>query len=260
MITISSIDVEQFRTQGFVLLRCAFEPERLSSEVDRALEDSRRGTFSAEAGGGTITGRYVPMMCERTPQSLLLLDRFEPVAQALLGARVLPTRAKGVLYADASPWHRDSTHDVSSVGLAAYLESLAGDNGALRVVAGSHRPEYRTLSRESLPLDCGQVIETEPGDVIAFDEHLLHSSSGGRNRRQWRIDYVLDPVGVEDEARVRGWYVSQHPPDWNGGYDVDRYPSYGPHWKASGRRSVARLRELGVYEAAAKEEAFARTR
>jgi hypothetical protein len=95
---------------------------------------------------------------------------------------------------------------------------------------------------------------------VAFDEHLLHSSSGGRDRRQWRVDFVREPDTPEAEDRVRAWYAGQHPAGWDGGYDVDRFPSYGPHWQASGRPWVERLRALGVYEAAEKEEAFARGR
>jgi hypothetical protein len=250
-------DTARFREQGFVVLRQVFDPGPLAREIDRALQESRRGAFSAKVATGSIGGRYVPMTCERTPHSLLLLDAFEPIAAALLGGRVLPTRAKGVLYAGASPWHRDATDDVGSVGFAAYLDALRADNGALRVIPGSHRTAD---DPRSIAPDAGSAIETHPGDAIAFDERLLHSSAGGRDRRQWRVDYVLDPIPAEAEALVRAWFARQHPADWDGGYDVDLYPSYGPHWLGSGRRAVARLRDLGVYEAAAKEEAFARAR
>lgn len=249
---VAAADVAHFRRHGFVVLRRAFDPDPLARELDGALEESRRGSFSARVSGGVIGGRYVPMMCERTPVSLQLLDRFEPMAASLLGAPVLSARAKGVLYAASSPWHRDASDETSSVGFAAYLEPLRADSGALRVVAGSHVGEAPRAP------EAGQPLETDPGDVIAFDEHLLHSSAGGRNRRQWRVDFVLDPVGREAEARVRDWFARQHPPDWDGGYDVDRYPSYGEHWLASGRRSIARHRALGVYEVVAREEAFAR--
>ncbi len=245
------MDAARFREEGFVVLRGAFEPEPLAREIDRALEDSRRGEFLAQVGDGTIGGRYVPMTCERTPVSLALLERLEPIATALAGAPVLPTRAKGVLYAGESPWHRDAAEPVGSIGFAAYLERLRAESGALRVVPGSHRTEASAPE---------VALETEPGDVIAFDERLLHASMGGRDRRQWRVDFVPDPRTPDEEARVRAWYARQHPPDWDGGYDVDRYPSYGPHWLASARRWVARLQELGVYEAAAKEETFARLR
>jgi hypothetical protein len=250
-------DRDEFRARGFVVLRAAFDPEPLAREIDRALAESRRGTFTAKVEGGVIQGAYVPMTCARTPESLKLLDRLEPIAAALIGAPVLPTRAKGILYAGASPWHRDATEDVGSVGFAVYLEPLRAETGALRVVPGSQKSD---VDPRSFAADAGCAIDTDPGDVIAFDERLVHGSSGGRNRRQWRVDFVPDPVTKDAEERVRAWYARQHPPDWDGGYDVDLYPSYGPDWLRSGRRAVARLRDLGVYEAAAKEESFARER
>src|SRR5262249_52452114 len=156
--------------------------------------------------------------CEKTPHSLALLDQLEPIARALLGGPVLPTRAKGVLYAGESPWHRDASDDVTSIGFAAYLEPLRADTGAFRVMPRSH------LVPDATPGE-GYAVETAPGDVIAFAEKLLHASRGGRDRRQWRVDFVLEPEGAEAEARVRAWYARQHPPDWDGGYDVDLYPS-----------------------------------
>jgi hypothetical protein len=47
---------------------------------------------------------------------------------------------------------------------------------------------------------------------------------------------------------------------WDLGYGVDRYPSYGDHWLATGRPWVDRLAAPGGYEAAAREEEFARSK
>ncbi|MGZ3451604.1 MAG: phytanoyl-CoA dioxygenase family protein [Polyangiales bacterium] len=242
-----------FRDKGWVVLRRAFDAERLALELDRALEDSHGGGFSASVGDGAIRGRYVPMTCERTPYSLALVAELLPIARELLGAPVLPTRAKGVLYAGSSPWHRDSALELPTVGFAAYLEPLDGARGALRVVPGSHVDSSLDASNE-------QVVETEPGDVIAFDERILHASHGGRLRRQWRTDFVVHPRSEAEEALARDWFARTHPPDWDGGYDVDRYPSYGPSWQSSGLPGIDRLRDLGVYDLAAREEAFARSR
>ncbi len=46
------------------------------------------------------------------------------------------------------------------------------------------------------------VLETEPGDVIVFDEHVWHASMGGRNRRQWSATFVLDPATPAEERAV----------------------------------------------------------
>jgi hypothetical protein len=102
------------------------------------------------------------------------------------------------------------------------------------------------------------VVATEPGDMILLDEHLFHASFGGRVRRQWRVDYVSAPTGAESE--IKTYFEAIYPPDWDGGYDVDRYPSYGPNWRRCNCPAAARLDALGVYELAARQEAFTRSR
>lgn len=259
------VDASHFRTFGFVVLRRFFEPRALAAEIDRVLAS---GLVSAPvaSGGDEMRFQYVPMMTAETPVSLALLDRAEAVAVSLLGGPVLPTRAKGVRYGGNTPWHADSASPVASTGFAAYLEPLGAESGALRVLPGSHRPELTEALRAhgaagmaatALP---AHVLVTEPGDLIVFDEHLFHASSGGGARRQWRADYLRDPIGAEAEAHARSYFASIYPPDWDGGHDVDRYPSHGPDWQRSGRPSVARLAELGVYALAERQEAFARSR
>src|SRR5689334_20753130 len=90
---------------------------------------------------GGINFQYVPMMTAETPVSLSLLDRAGALAEALLGAPVLPTRAKAVRYTGNSPWHTDSESRVTSIGVIAYCEALQAGNGALRVLPGSHYRE-----------------------------------------------------------------------------------------------------------------------
>lgn len=259
------LDAAHFHTFGFVVLRRCFDPQPLAAEIDRVMTDGLVPSVDPSAGG-EIRFRFVPMMSAETPQSLALYDRLEAVATALLGGAVLPTRAKGVRYSGNTPWHADSTSPIASVSFAAYLEPLGAENGALRVLPGSHRGElaaaleaFGASGRPAAALP-GHVVTTEPGDVIVFDEHLYHASSGGTTRRQWRADYLEDPVGAAAESHTRAYFADIFPREWDGGYDVDRFASYGDDWLASGRPSVARLKALGVYHLAAEQEAFARSR
>jgi phytanoyl-CoA dioxygenase PhyH len=263
------IDVTHFRAFGFVALRGVFEAGPLREELDRALGEGVFSRFGADVGTGQVRGEYVPMMSARTSHSLSLLDRFEASAAVLLGGPVLPVRAKGMRYFGGTPWHRDSPLDLASVGFAAYLEPLQADSGALRVLPGSHRHDFggavqaylAALGADSPALALpGFPIVTEPGDVIAFDEHLFHASTGGTTRRQWRVDYFRDPTSAAEEEVVRRYFAGIFPPDWDGGYDVETFPSYGPDWRGSGRLAAHRLGELGAYEFAAVQEKFARSR
>jgi len=258
-----SLDIPAFHSSGYLILRRFFDPGPLSAEMDRVLQEA----FSSSAPVSRYEGihfQYVPMMTANTPVSLSLLDLTSIVAERLLGGPVIPTRAKAVRYFGDTAWHVDSVQPIASIGFMAYLEPLGADNGALRVLPGSHLPERRNAIRglgvtgrpaTELP---SEVLATEPGDLILFDEHLFHSSHGGVSRRQWRIDYLRDPVDAMTKGNATAYFSNIYAPNWYGGYDVDRYPSYGQDWRASGRPAVARLEALGVYELAAKQEAFTR--
>lgn len=225
--------------------------------MNRSFTDGFRASTVAKIGSGGVEFRYLPMMCERTPASLSLLDALAGPATQLLGRAVIPVRAKGTRYFGRSAWHKDSDLDVPSVGFVTYLESLDARSGALRVQPGSHRGEAAELP-DGAPVQGSpahtEAIETEPGDVIVFDEHLTHGSVGGHARRQWRVDFVADPVDDDEEARVRAYLARIYQVGWDGGYDVDRYPSYGPHWRRASRPWTERLRELGAYELADAQE------
>ncbi|GDX82829.1 hypothetical protein LBMAG42_46400 [Deltaproteobacteria bacterium] len=276
-------DIAHFLTFGFVVLRRHFDPTELSAELDRAIEDghpprAEPARVGARLGGDLLPFRYVPMMNERTPASLALLDHFAPFAAALLGVPVLPVRAKGVEYQGSSQWHRDSDGAWPSIGFAAYLEPLRGPTGALRVIPGSHVGEFAaSVARyigvtpsaashdgearvERVP---ARAIDSDPGDVIAFDERLFHASfqhpGAVAPRRQWRVDFVAAPVQASQEPALAAWFGSLYQPGWDGGYDVDLFPSYGEHWRASGRPWVETLSRLGVYAAAGRQEDFMRS-
>jgi hypothetical protein len=251
-----------FRTFGLGVLRQFFDPGPLAAEIDRVMHD---GLISRVSTTEEIDFQYVPMMTAQTPASLSLLDRIEAVAVDLLGGSVLPTRAKGVRYSGNTPWHSDSISPLPSIGFLAYLEPLSGKDGALRVLPGSHHPDFREALRKLDVEDTAgstipaYVVTTEPGDLIVLDEHLFHASFGGRTRRQWRVDFVKAPESAAAKDLTRSYFAALYPPDWDGGYDVDRYPSYGPDWRGSSRPAVALLEALGVYELAAAQEAFTRS-
>jgi len=253
----SSVEGEisrSFHHDGYAILRGAFDPSRLSTEVDDALRRGLRPGARPAKGAGGVEFHSVVMMCEATSESLRLLDEFAALAARLLDRRVLPGRAKGTRYLGSSRLHADSTSAIPSVGFVAYLEAVKGSSGALRVVPGSHR--HPSASRRPAV----RVLPTVPGDVIVFDEHLTHGSDGGTDRRQWRVDFIADPTNQAEEALVRATFERLFDPAWDGGDDVDRFPSYGRHWQALDRPWNARLRDLGVYELAAQHASAVRAR
>jgi len=222
--------VSYFQTFGFIVLRQFFEARPLAKEIDQVLNDGLLAS-SYVSQYGEIRFQYVPMMSATTPASLALLDCTAVVASTLLSSTVIPTRAKGVRYFGNTPWHVDSVSALDSIGFAAYLEPVGPENGALRVIPGSHRRELGSALRElgaigmRAPTLPSYAVATEPGDLIVFDEHLFHSSFGGGVRRQWRVDFVCDPTEPEAERLTKEYFQGIYPADWDGGYDADRYPS-----------------------------------
>jgi phytanoyl-CoA dioxygenase PhyH len=260
----ASLPADMLRTFGFVVMRQFFDADFLADEIDRVMREGLPSQSATDYHG--IRFQYVPMMTAETHVSLSLLDRAGALLATVLGESVLPTRAKGVRYIGNTPWHTDSELPITSIGCIAYFDSLNAENGALRVIPGSHYPEYGDAIRalgtawettNALP---SHVIETEPGDLILMDEHLFHASSGGTIRRQWRVDYLRVPIDADDARHTKTYFENLYRVDWDGGYDVDRYPSYGFAWRNSGRVAAAQLEELGVYDLAAKQEAFTRSR
>src|SRR5687767_14970990 len=58
---------------------------------------------------------------------------------------------------------------------------------------------------------------------------------------------------------TKAYFANIYPAEWDGGYDVDRYPSYGAHFRNSGRPAAAHLERLGVFDLADRQEAFSRS-
>lgn len=242
-------EIAQYRDRGFLVRRGAFEPAPLIAEVQRGFEDAFRKSAKSKHQNEFVagqSGRYFPLMSALCPVSISLLEIFASSAELLLGRKILPVRTKAVLYTGSTGWHVDSARAIPSVGFACYLEPLREETGALCV-----RP------RDGSP---HEVLKTDPGDVIVFDEHLEHSSRGGRDRRQWRVDFVARPTS-EEEGEARAYFRDIYQPNWDGGYDVDLYPSYGEYWRSRARAEWNEgLERLGAYALAAAEEDHSRSK
>jgi hypothetical protein len=242
-------EIDRFCEVGYLVLRQFFNPVALAAELERAIGEGISREQPAQrfsAGKGTVSLQYVPMMCERTPVSLDLASALASVAEELFQRGVLPGRAKGTTYFGDTSWHRDSELNLASLGCIAYLDDLTAATGALQMQPRSHR--NRGVDLPEAACAGGAAMESSPGDVIVFDEHLVHGSSGGRERRQWRVDFVVDPAASEVNA-VREWFALSLPDERRDvGYDASLYPSYGEYWRTRHSVWAARLGDLGVLD------------
>jgi hypothetical protein len=91
--------------------------------------------------------------------------RFSGAAEQLPGGPVIPGGPEGVLYFSEARWHTDDGIGVRGVKFAAYFDGLSGD-------------------------------------VIAFDLHTWHASSGGRDRLAWNAVYLRCPATQDERDRT----------------------------------------------------------
>lgn len=267
----SQQQIIHFRTFGFAVLPKLLdraEVAQLKTEVTSAIADAFGGvgTDADPDGTGGIRGDYLPLSVDRAPLSQALIaddPRFFQGSAALLGGPTVPTAPIATCFTTNAGWHTDDGTDVGGVKFLAHLEPRTAATGALRVVAGSHGVSFQRRVKEYWSQDpAGQgfaawpvpaiALETTPGDVIAFDVHLFHSSIGGNNRLAWTIEYLPWP-GLASPARVaavRDAVIDTVDLDHKG-YDRDRWPTWR-EWAAGARAlpsrqtAVERLRLLGV--------------
>ena len=264
--------VDHFRTFGFTVLRgyLADRVSALRAEADAAIRDAYAATYDERVFDG-ISGHYLPMASRLTPVSASLVcddPRLIDAAEQLLGGPVIPECPEGVLYFSEAGWHTDDGIGVRGVKFAAYFNQLTAGNGALRLVPGSHHPEqnarlaaYRDRQlpirgdaeaagyQASIP---GYIADTSPGDVIAFDLHTWHASTGGRDRLAWTAVYQRCPeTDAERDRTLRSVHDSFE--QAFRGFDTGRYPVWRD-WLADAathpRRAgvIGRMRHAGVLD------------
>lgn len=262
-----------FRTFGFVTLRgllSAHEATALREEVASALTDAFGRLATAPNDLGGISGDYLPLAVNRAPLSLALIaddPRTFGASAELLGGPTVPSAGIATCFTGDSSWHTRQGPAVGGVTFWADLEPRSAETGALRLVPGSHLPEFeRQLCeyRRADPAISGfgswdwphVVVETEPGDVVAFHAHLMNCAQGGTPRLSWTIDYLPWP-GIADPDRmaaVRAMAADDVEFDHED-YDRERFPVW-TEWAAGAESvpsraiAVERLRLLGVLPSA----------
>ena len=213
--------VYQFKTFGFVIMRSMLTSDELKTiqtEFDRRSAEAS----SYEPFDGTKRHSF-NMMGNDTPLFASLLEdpRFAEAAEQFFGD-VIGHSAAANRYVTNSSWHYDSgCYEGYGVKFAMYLQPVRADTGALRVIPGSHkrpwfdeldeRPPLRyawarqDFARAEAPEVIGSIpgfaCESDPGDVVAFDERLWHASIGGSNDRQMcDLVYINYPTGPQEVA------------------------------------------------------------
>ncbi len=265
----------QFRTFGYLTLPALFAPEEaatLRAEVTGALADAFGPVRAEPRGRGGISGDYLPLASERAPFTLSLIAddrRTFGVSAELLGVPTVPSIGVATRFLGDSTWHTRQGPDVGGVTFWADLEPRTAQTGALRVIPGSHLPEFEQRLSEycgAEPATSGfeswewphVVVETSPGDVVVMHEHLRQCAAGATPRLSWTISYFPWPgLARPDELAAVAAMVADDVEFDHEDYDRDRWPVWSD-WAAgvdaspSRATAVERLALLGILEDASR--------
>jgi len=147
------------------------------------------------------------------------------ILNGLLGDDWNYLNGDGNYYTGDTGWHSDGFHTVGRyVKIAFYLDPVARATGALRVIPGTHldsddprrlaarAPELWGIAQSEVP---AIALESQPGDLVAFNHNLMHAAcGGGTRRRMFTINcnrHCATPEEIEDlEA-----FVGAHDRFWN---------------------------------------------
>jgi hypothetical protein len=217
----------QFEVFGFLVLRGLLRPE----EIEKAGADFDVGLAPAREGMERFGMRGQLNWSSLRPEtpflaSLLEDERFYGAAQQILGEDAVGYFSNANSFdGDRTEWHVDVVDpDWSGIKFGFYLQPLDRNSGALRLIPGSHREPLLSdlrkvalresnegtldesgLSVEEVP---AFAAESEPGDVILFDNHTWHASYGGGNhRRLCTLGYFASPKNASEDAAVRSMVV-----------------------------------------------------
>ena len=264
---LSHQQILHFRTFGYVALRGLLSPGEaatLRQEVTGALADAFGKIATEPNNVGGISGDYLPLAASRAPFSLALIadePRTFLSSAELLGSPTVPSVGIATCFTGDSTWHTRQGPDIGGVTFWADLEPRRAETGALRLIPGSQLPEFERRLCEYRAVEPAMsgfghwewphvVVETEPGDVVAFHAHLMNCAQGGTPRLSWTIDYLPWPgLGRPDQMEVVRRLVDVE--FGHEDYDRDRWPVWRD-WAAgaaqSPSRAVAleRLELLGV--------------
>ncbi|MEM9942890.1 MAG: phytanoyl-CoA dioxygenase family protein [Planctomycetota bacterium] len=214
---------------GYLLLKNIFHEGRLKrvlGEVEKAIQLANQSSIKSRAGD-TYAARNLG---DQNP-ALLAVWRHPSLQGALkevLGSQCGLVR---ILYFNkhpqrtwSLPWHKDKTiavkdHSLPSkhfskptmksgiqhveasdsilqqmVTLRIHFDSATAENGALHVIAGSHRNSNKDEDSSE-----ARLVETEPGDVLMMRPLLSHSSQSSKpgtqkHRRILHLEFAANPV------------------------------------------------------------------
>ena len=239
---LSSEQISFFDTFGYLVFRGLFSAQEMEV-IDRAFEDVMAEDRAGQAYRGDKR-HSVAACAELRPalRSVIEDDRIYGAMEDLLGPDLIWLGSDGNYYTGDTAWHSDGTvMDMGRIKVALYLDPVGRDTGCLRFIPGSHKmPLHEELQalrvertkqtiqegrndaealdkyrEKGIDVDAqafdtapdqlpAYAAESQPGDVVMFDENLYHASFGGKTgRRMFTMCYANVPASESAEAFLR---------------------------------------------------------
>ena len=222
---LSEQQVRFFETFGYLSFPRAFadEAEAISEEFERVWAE-RGGGHEGREHDHKQRSAFVPFIDQSEYLSALIDDpRIDGVASALLGDDYNYETSDGNFYVGDTRWHSDgfARTKYRFLKFAFYLDPVTAESGCLRVIPGSHHRRdgyanelHRLMStsrvdqtEEAFGVSGPEVpavaLETQPGDLIMFNQDLKHASYGGGTRRRMFTINMSERFDDEDLSTLR---------------------------------------------------------
>lgn len=210
-----------WKTFGYLVFRNVFPKD----EIDQIRHDFD-AVMAKEQEGKLFTGeetQTILWFVEHSPSLARLVtdERIYNKVEQLLGPGFIWCLSDGNYYVGDTQWHGGAGEPqvLQSIKIAIYPDTVTRETGCLRVIPGSHIPEYQKglkLLRQqfddpsSKPFGVSgaempaTALESQPGDMVFFSEDLWHSSFGGRSgRRMFTLIYYGNPDTEEKKEYIR---------------------------------------------------------
>ena len=212
-----------FEAFGFLTVTQVLSPD----EVQEIVAESER-LWEADRGGAPIgdRGQFMSKFVEQSQVLTRMLDdRLREAVEDLVGTDFLWAGSEGNFTANnAHGWHNDRPAETESelaftrLKINIYLDSVTQETGALRVLPGSHRPSFHLglAPLEAIHHEKGDQdplatpygvsgpempsfpFESEPGDVVFFNQSLFHAIFNGfYGRRYIALKFTAMPTTDE---------------------------------------------------------------
>jgi hypothetical protein len=242
---LSSEQISFFDTFGYLVFRGLFSAQEMEV-IDRAFEDIMAEDRAGQTYRGDKR-HSVAACAEMRPalRAVIEDDRIYGAMEDLLGPDLIWLGSDGNYYTGDTAWHSDGTvMDMGRIKVALYLDPVSRDTGCLRFIPGSHKmPLHEELQalrvertkqtiqegrndaealdkyrEKGIDVDAqafdtapdqlpAYAAESQPGDVVMFDENLYHASFGGKTgRRMFTMCYANVPASESAEAFLRRSY------------------------------------------------------